>query len=29
MPYEIFALPVLICFVIGFISGFKAIEKQR
>ncbi|SEK62425.1 hypothetical protein SAMN05421740_102257 [Parapedobacter koreensis] len=29
MPYEIFALPILICFTLGFIIGYRTMEKQR
>lgn len=24
MPYEIFAIPVLVCFIIGFIKGKRS-----
>jgi len=29
MPYEIFGLPVLICFIIGVIKGLKAHHKDQ
>lgn len=28
MPYEIFGIPVLICFAIGFYKGLKAMNKD-
>jgi hypothetical protein len=29
MPFEIFAIPVLICFIIGLISGLNAIKREE
>jgi len=29
MPYEIFAVPGLICFVIGFYYGLKVVYGQK
>lgn len=29
MPYEIFGIPALICFAIGFIKGLKALNKEK
>jgi len=29
MPYEIFALPALVCFILGFINGLKQLKKQQ
>jgi hypothetical protein len=28
MPFEIFALPVIICFVFGLLNGLKAMQKE-
>lgn len=29
MPYEIFALPALICFIIGFVRGLKHLYEPE
>jgi hypothetical protein len=29
MPFEIFAFPVFVCFVIGFISGLRAMRREE
>lgn len=29
MPYEIFGLPALICFVIGVVQGLKLMQKNK
>ncbi|MBB5436382.1 hypothetical protein HDC92_000046 [Pedobacter sp. AK017] len=29
MPFEIFALPVLICFIIGIISGLNTMKREE
>lgn len=29
MPYEIFAVPGLICFIIGFVRGLKYLYKPQ
>lgn len=29
MPFEIFALPALICFIIGIINGIKKMNKEE
>jgi len=28
MPFEILALPVLICFIIGFVNGLSKFKSQ-
>jgi hypothetical protein len=29
MPYEIFAVPALICFAIGFYKGIKLLKESK
>ncbi|MDB5118222.1 MAG: hypothetical protein JWQ79_3714 [Mucilaginibacter sp.] len=29
MPFEIFAIPVLICLIIGVINGIKRMDKEE
>lgn len=28
MPYEIFGIPALLCFILGFMNGLKAMKKS-
>jgi hypothetical protein len=29
MPFEVFALPAIICFIIGVINGLKAMDNKE